>query len=82
MPNLFNNKQWFAEAETAIRAVAPTAAAVVSAERSFTLPELAIGSVLFARTTDGSEWSIEAQSVRRLTAGEIADRARSRESFL
>jgi hypothetical protein len=82
MPELFENNEWLAEAETAIRAVEPTAAAVLSAVRSFALPELGIESALFAQLADGSEWRIEAQSVHRMTADEIAGRNRSRESFL
>ncbi|WP_213781769.1 hypothetical protein [Caballeronia sp. dw_276] len=76
------NQQWIAEAETAIRGVDPAAAAVVSAIRTFALPELGIESVLLAELADGSEWRIEAQSLRPVTADEIAERNRARESFL
>lgn len=79
---LILNQQWIAEAESAIRGVDPDAAAVVSANRSYAVPELGLEGALFAQLADGSEWRIAGSSVHRLTAGEIAARSRSRESFL
>lgn len=70
---------WLEEAEAAIRKADPTAAAVVDAVRSFAV--LGRPSVLTARLADNSEWLIDGQTVRRLTAEEVAGRAQMRESF-
>ncbi|WP_175907503.1 hypothetical protein [Burkholderia seminalis] len=83
MADLFiRNQQWIAEAESAILDVDPDAATVVSANRSFAVPDLGSEGVLFAQLADGSEWRIAGNSAHRLTADEITDRNRSRESFL
>jgi hypothetical protein len=73
------NKQWVEEADAAIRKVNPTAAAVVEATRSFAI--LGRKGVLIARLADGSQWRIDGDDARQLTADEITARARLHESF-
>ncbi|KUZ75280.1 hypothetical protein [Burkholderia ubonensis] len=76
---LHPNKLWIEEADTGIRKVNPTAAEVVEATRSFAV--LGRDGMLTARLADGTEWRIDGQDVRQLTADEIAARARLHESF-
>ncbi|MGY4838028.1 hypothetical protein [Burkholderia pyrrocinia] len=76
---LHPNKQWIAQADTAIRKVKPTAAEVVEATRGFAV--LGRQGVLTARLADGTQWRIDGQDVRQLTDAEIAARVQLHESF-
>ncbi|WP_175927420.1 hypothetical protein [Burkholderia cepacia] len=73
------NKQSIEQADAAIRKDNPSAAEVVEATRGFAV--LGREGVLTARLSDGTQWRIDGQDVRQLTANEIAARARLRESF-
>ncbi|KVC70845.1 hypothetical protein WL80_28810 [Burkholderia ubonensis] len=73
------DKQWIEEADAALRKTSPTVAEVVEATRSFAV--LGREGVLTARLADGTQWRIEGQDVRQLTADEIAERVRLHESF-
>jgi len=72
-------QQRIAESQVAIREVAPTAVAVIDAVRSFAA--LGREGVLTARLADGTQWRIDEQDERQLTAEEVAARARLHESF-
>lgn len=76
---LHPNKLWIEQADAVIRKVNPTAAEVVDATRGFAV--LGRDGVLTARLADGTQWRIDGQDVRQLTADEIAARARLHESF-
>ncbi len=73
------NKLWIEQAGAAIRKINPTAAEVVEATRGFAV--LGRDGALTVRLADGTQWRIDGQDVRQLTADEIAARARLHESF-
>lgn len=71
--------QWKAEAEAAIRSIAPDCTAVVDAVRR----PLVMGQygALIARLADGSAWAISPGETRCLSGADIADCAARDESF-
>ncbi|WP_241299439.1 hypothetical protein [Burkholderia stabilis] len=79
MNSLRPNRLWIEQADLAIRRVDPTASEVIEVTLGFAV--LGRDSALTPRLADGTEWRIDGQDVRQLTADEIAARARLRESF-
>jgi len=74
MDNFLQRPEWIAEALQAIRAVEPSASAVVDAIRGYAMPGIPDLPPLFARLEDGSQWLIEKGQARKLSDTEIADR--------
>lgn len=74
MNNLLQRPEWIAEAGQAIRAVEPSAAAVVHAIRGYAIPGIPDLPPLSARLEDGSQWLIEKGQARKLTDSEFAER--------
>lgn len=72
--SLFQRPEWIAEASAAIRAVEPTAAAVVHAMRGYKLPGIPGLPPLSARLEDGSQWEVKDGHACRLSDAEIAER--------
>ncbi len=73
------HKDWIVEAEAAIRAVDPSAPAVVDAVRAYAV--LGKPGAISARLADGTEWLIDGEKVRRYTAEELADRAQMKAAW-
>lgn len=66
------HKDWITEAENRIRAVEPSAPAVVDAVRAYAV--LGKPGVISARLADGTEWLIDGETVRQYTAEELTNR--------
>ncbi|MDK0996909.1 hypothetical protein ACO2TQ_35770 [Burkholderia sp. OKR4-1] len=73
------NRLWIEQADVTIRRGDPTASEVIEVTRGFAV--LRRDGALTARLADGTQWRIDGQYARQLTANEIAARAGLRESF-
>ena len=73
------HKDWIAEAEAAIRAVEPSASAVVDVVRAYAV--VGQPGSISARLADGTEWLIDDKTVRQFTAEGLANREQTRAAW-